>query len=854
MQTDLDLDNYDKIERIDNIVSEIHEMRVVKEIVPNIDEHIEKITSQYRNEIDNVFTIIKDTFDFEKWKKQKDSILDRFLKGKKYNDIYATSQHVFLNTTNDRDRKVIEDINNFKYEHVGNDMITLKTANQVGQHLFAQANRVLNIGLYNLMEETKIQTIMLGNTIEIQEIRSIVENLRRIQNATIDLCINEVKKLIEGRIKLFLVSVNDLIKINNFYEADEKIKSITLVSNLLGTFGTQYIFEQIEELNKNLDIVVSNVVVKKYAEMDMNEYTLNPSKDIFDKLGKVSDINPRYAKPLDEIRRSILTKFRIELDETKKKQPPNSDNIHIRKFDSGVKYLPEDMQETLKKDLQHCIVEINKNIEKHNSDLKAACDSRDLKRIKKVIEDYQKFEGMQYYANKGGEYVFQQTQDITSKINENLKEYKIKEALNNIEIISKLINEDKNEIGKHRDERYKKFNEKFPILNKAKVLIDIVSYVENILNRFSTNIHLIRKDYTEFNICYLNFLSFRQEMTSIEYEIKDKIGRIEKIEIWARSAEHDLTIENVTSMLINMNRTSMDMPSFKTKINERIDELLNYYKTITNDNMVFTKLGTLLNQDKTEKRYEQFNKIYQELIQQNLKSNMKLDKLIETIKLIEENRKQEPNEIEWDADIRRKVPELAAHIFALWTLKNVEHYFEADGLLNYIYYGTFNKLCEDIINDNGDIRQVVEQIISKDSNIGMKNIQNIKRAKILLIDEVDIFFSQDFYGNVYTPTATLRDLIITSLVHLIWKERKSKLKLHRLKTTNEYNECCNKYSNWKLLFEEVMKDMLFDVNNFESHGYIVNRDKIGYIEQDNIVYNVAYGYKTLFAYFYEYEK
>ncbi|CAF3712867.1 unnamed protein product [Rotaria sp. Silwood1] len=452
MQTDLDLDNYDKIERIDNIVSEIHEMRVVKEIVPNIDEHIEKITSQYRNEIDNVFTIIKDTFDFEKWKKQKDSILgfsiaekrislfgcfklDRFLKGKKYNDIYATSQHVFLNTTNDRDRKVIEDINNFKYEHVGNDMITLKTANQVGQHLFAQANRVLNIGLYNLMEETKIQTIMLGNTIEIQEIRSIVENLRRIQNATIDLCINEVKKLIEGRIKLFLVSVNDLIKINNFYEADEKIKSITLVSNLLGTFGTQYIFEQIEELNKNLDIVVSNVVVKKYAEMDMNEYTLNPSKDIFDKLGKVSDINPRYAKPLDEIRRSILTKFRIELDETKKKQPPNSDNIHIRKFDSGVKYLPEDMQETLKKDLQHCIVEINKNIEKHNSDLKAACDSRDLKRIKKVIEDYQKFEGMQYYANKGGEYVFQQTQDITSKINENLKEYKIKEALNNIEII-----------------------------------------------------------------------------------------------------------------------------------------------------------------------------------------------------------------------------------------------------------------------------------------------------------------------------------------------------------------------------------------------------------------------------------
>ncbi|CAF5145794.1 unnamed protein product, partial [Rotaria sp. Silwood1] len=150
---------------------------------------------------------------------------------------------------------------------------------------------------------------------------------------------------------------------------------------------------------------------------------------------------------------------------------------------------------------------------------------------------------------------------------------------------------------------------------------------------------------------------------------KDNIDRIEKIifekiEIWARSAEHDLTIQNVTSMLINMKRASIDMPSFKIKINERIDELLNYYKTITNDNMTFTKLGTLLNQDKTgigqsiisehksfqgyslslfnqktrkhdityvlnnlegdfidkkllEKRYDQFNKLYQELIQQN---------------------------------------------------------------------------------------------------------------------------------------------------------------------------------------------------------------------------------------------
>ncbi|CAF4620516.1 unnamed protein product, partial [Rotaria sp. Silwood2] len=182
----------------------------------------------------------------------------------------------------------------------------------------------------------------------------------------IDHCINEVKKLIEEQIKLYLVSVNALIKINNFYEADVKINSVRLISNLLGTFRTQYTFKQIEELNKNLDEVVSDVVVKKYIKMDMSEYTLNPPRDIFDKLRKVSDINPRYVQALDAISRYMLTKFRKELNEAKKKQPPNPDNIHIIKFKPGVLYLPKDMQETLEKELKDCRDEIKKYIENND--------------------------------------------------------------------------------------------------------------------------------------------------------------------------------------------------------------------------------------------------------------------------------------------------------------------------------------------------------------------------------------------------------------------------------------------------------------------------------------------------------
>ncbi|CAF2071576.1 unnamed protein product [Rotaria magnacalcarata] len=180
--------------------------------------------------------------------------------------------------------------------------------------------------------------------------------------------------------------------------------------------------------------------------------------------------------------------------------------------------------------------------------------------------------------------------------------------------------------------------------------------------------------------------------------------------------------------------------------------------------------------------------------------------------------------------------------------------FDVLGVTQYIQYGTFNKLCEDMINRNGEIRQMVEQFISTDSNNSPKSNQRIERAKILLIDEVDVFFSQDFYGNVYTPSASLRNPTITSLINFIWTQRKAKLNLNKVKDTNEYKACCDRFPNWEPLIVEAVKDLICDVNSFETHDYVVKEDKIGYKEQDNIVYNIVYCYKTLFAYYCEYEQ
>ncbi|CAF5016018.1 unnamed protein product, partial [Rotaria sp. Silwood1] len=180
--------------------------------------------------------------------------------------------------------------------------------------------------------------------------------------------------------------------------------------------------------------------------------------------------------------------------------------------------------------------------------------------------------------------------------------------------------------------------------------------------------------------------------------------------------------------------------------------------------------------------------------------------------------------------------------------------FDALNITEYIQYGTFNKLCEDMINRNGEIRKIVEHFISTDSNNSPVCKRPTERAKILLIDEVDVFFSQNFYGNVYTPSASLRDPTITSLINFIWKERKSKLSLRKVTYTDEYKACCNRFPLWESLILEAVKDLIHDVNSFDSHDYVVKEDKIGYKEQDKIVYNIVYGYKTLFVYYCEHEK
>ena len=103
--------------------------------------------------------------------------------------------------------------------------------------------------------------------------------------------------------------------------------------------------------------------------------------------------------------------------------------------------------------------------------------------------------------------------------------------------------------------------------------------------------------------------------------------------------------------------------------------------------------------------------------------------------------------------------------------------FETLGIVDKITYGTFNQLCEQVINKSMNIRDVVTDIFN-----GKKIDTKVKKPsslnpQVLLIDEVDVFFSKEFYGNTYSPSAVIQDPSIKDLVAYLWSKRNENLRL-----------------------------------------------------------------------------
>ena len=62
------------------------------------------------------------------------------------------------------------------------------------------------------------------------------------------------------------------------------------------------------------------------------------------------------------------------------------------------------------------------------------------------------------------------------------------------------------------------------------------------------------------------------------------------------------------------------------------------------------------------------------------------------------------------------------------------------------------------------------------------------RKRILLVDEVDVFFGKEFFGKYYAPSTSIKSTLIEDLVTYVWNNRGT-ITFRQLIETEEFQKC-----------------------------------------------------------------
>jgi hypothetical protein len=101
---------------------------------------------------------------------------------------------------------------------------------------------------------------------------------------------------------------------------------------------------------------------------------------------------------------------------------------------------------------------------------------------------------------------------------------------------------------------------------------------------------------------------------------------------------------------------------------------------------------------------------------------------------------------------------------------------------------------ERLFNSEFNLREKVKQIIlnnTEKSNIVPKK-SSIHRKRIMLVDEVDVFFSDKFFGKVWRPGFTIKSKSIEQLANYVWNNKKE-ITHEKIVESEEFKACLKEY-------------------------------------------------------------
>ncbi|CAF4400626.1 unnamed protein product [Didymodactylos carnosus] len=372
------------------------------------------------------------------------------------------------------------------------------------------------------------------------------------------------------------------------------------------------------------------------------------------------------------------------------------------------------------------------------------------------------------------------------------------------------------------------------LLDVDKVEGDLKKKVERISSQLiaKASKELSSRDADDFRMYYNHLLSFEKHVRIPEVNIRLVLEQseekfFEKLTFLRReiiNSSSDTT--NICEMLNKMKFLAENLSMFDTSINKEIDETLKNYKgkygnvgiirvtvELKKTDMggrLISKHSCLSGEDR-RKRREKMQKqddleyALKELIGDEHSTDVlrsryaifrqKYDELVSIITIFrlrgigyDNHKKFKGHKIFLTGKISNDLINNLAEI-------DTGKVFRALGIEDRIEYGTFNKLCELLLNKQCNVRERVRDVIvNNQSTLAVFDTSVRIRLKVLLIDEVDVFLSEKFCGGTYTPSVYLKDLSIKALLDSIREDETLKT-LNKVKTLSAYKNCATKYSN-----------------------------------------------------------
>jgi len=177
--------------------------------------------------------------------------------------------------------------------------------------------------------------------------------------------------------------------------------------------------------------------------------------------------------------------------------------------------------------------------------------------------------------------------------------------------------------------------------------------------------------------------------------------------------------------------------------------------------------------------------------------------------------------------------------------------FDKFGVSDQIQYSNISDMCRSLINEQGDIKPLMDLYL-KGQPTSNQQSSDAKKKRILLIDEVDVFFGTDFYGETFNPATRIQDACTYEIMRYIWKSPDATLS--EVVQTPHFQQFSQQFKEWERLFKGEVSKMLLAVKEYKKGDPFPYQDKVAYAINGNTSTTTAYGYSTPFAYFHFHEK